>query len=113
MTYRRIIFSAALLAALAVSGCAPSPNGSLDTQTATPSPSCRVHQTTDPGPRYTAGSRADTGSVLEMMRYYTAHGSKPFCDGEDPTSADRRWMDLYAQLGGEGRRTPGPDTLVP
>ncbi|MBT2529361.1 hypothetical protein J7E91_29175 [Streptomyces sp. ISL-99] len=109
MNYRQIALRAALPTALALSGCAPSPSGSLDAQTATPSPECRVHQTEEPGARYTAGSRADTDSILEMMRYYTANGTKPFCDGKGATSTDRHWMDLYSKLGGERGRVPGHD----
>ncbi|MFE9249616.1 hypothetical protein [Streptomyces sp. NPDC007088] len=91
-----------LLSALAMAGCsAPSDDGRFDAQSASPSPTCRVHQKTEPGRRYTGGPRADTGAVLEMMRYYTAHGTKRFCDGRGPTATDREWTDLYARLGGE------------
>ncbi|MGR8007602.1 hypothetical protein [Streptomyces hypolithicus] len=91
--------AAALGLALGLSGCA-SRTGRLDVQPATPSPSCRVHQTKEPGGQYTAGPGADTGAVLEMMRYYAANAAKPFCDGAPATDADRRWTELYAELGG-------------
>ncbi|MEV0847260.1 hypothetical protein AB0J21_15570 [Streptomyces sp. NPDC049954] len=94
-----------LLSALTVAGCsASSGDGRFDAQSASPSPTCRVHQKAEPGRRYTGGSQADTGAVLEMMRYYTAHGTKRFCDGRGPTDTDRDWTDLYARLGGKKAR---------
>jgi len=29
--------------------------------------------------------------VLEVFRYYTENGSKPYCDGAGPTAIDKRW----------------------
>ncbi|MFJ4921664.1 hypothetical protein [Streptomyces sp. NPDC088725] len=112
MTYRRIISSVSLLAALALSGCAPSPGGSLDAQPGTPSPTCRVHQRNEPAAKYSAGSRADTRAVLELLRYYTANGTKSFCDGKAASRTDRRWSDLYTRLVGEHGNRPGRDTQV-
>ncbi|MEW1859794.1 MULTISPECIES: hypothetical protein [unclassified Streptomyces] len=89
-----------VFAAAALSACAGPTTGPLDAQTATPSPTCRVHQTKQPALPYTAGAHADTISVLQLMHYYTANGTKAFCDGKPPTDADRQWTDLYTRLGG-------------
>lgn len=101
---RRVLFPGVLvlLSALTAAGCsASSDDGRFDAQSASPSPTCRVHQKAEPGRQYTGGSQADTGAVLEMMRYYTAHGTKRFCDGGGPTATDRDWTNLYARLGGK------------
>ncbi|MCX5207860.1 hypothetical protein OG689_00740 [Kitasatospora sp. NBC_00240] len=92
---------ALLLALAALSGCAVSDDGSLDAQAGAAAPTCLVHQAKAPGSRYTASERADTKSVLERMRYYTANGTKDFCDGRPATGTDRRWTDLYTALGGD------------
>ncbi|MFD7989171.1 hypothetical protein ACFV4M_38130 [Kitasatospora indigofera] len=102
----------ALLLLAPLSGCGASDDGSLDTQAGAAAPTCLVHQSKAPGSRYTAGEHADTGSVLELMRYYTANGTKDFCDGRPATGTDRRWTELYTALGGDrahvatGARTP-------
>ncbi|MFD5520126.1 hypothetical protein [Streptomyces sp. NPDC127066] len=100
MARRPITHVAALLGAIALSGCGASADGRLDVQANDPTPVCRVHQKQPPGSRYTAGTKADTGAVLQMLRYYTANGTKAFCDGKPSTSTDRRWTDLYTTLGG-------------
>jgi hypothetical protein len=99
-----------LVACLLLGGCAGEQRGSLDAQPGTPSPTCLVHQTRRPGGDYTAGRDADTRSVLEMMRYYTVNGTKPYCDGEPPGSADRAWTDLYTSLGGDRSHVPSHPT---
>ncbi|MFJ1706579.1 hypothetical protein [Kitasatospora sp. NPDC088346] len=110
MTPHRTVPLAALLAVavIVLSGCAGPDTGSLDAQRATPSPTCLVHQTKQPGDHYTSGTGADTRSILEMMRYYTANGGKAYCDGKPPTTTDRRWTDLYTDLGGDPGHVPGP-----
>ncbi|WP_329492891.1 hypothetical protein [Kitasatospora herbaricolor] len=100
MNARHVPFAVLLLLA-ALSGCAASDDGSLDTQAGAAAPTCLVHQSKTPGSRYTAGDRADTGSVLQLMRYYTANGTKDFCDGRPATGTDHRWTDLYTALGGD------------
>ncbi|MFJ6836395.1 hypothetical protein [Streptomyces sp. NPDC091209] len=100
MACRPIAPVAALLGAIALSGCGTSADGRLDVQANDPTPVCRVHQKQPPGNRYTAGAKADTRAVLQMLRYYTANGTKAFCDGKPSTGTDRRWTDLYTALGG-------------
>ncbi|MGW2787576.1 hypothetical protein ACWC3X_41340 [Streptomyces populi] len=100
MARRLIAPVTALLGAIALGGCGTSADGRLDAQANDPTPVCRIHQKQLPGSRYTAGPKADTAAVLQMLRYYTANGAKAFCDGKPPTGTDRRWTDLYTALRG-------------
>ncbi|QKW18170.1 hypothetical protein HUT16_03030 [Kitasatospora sp. NA04385] len=93
--------AAGILPALLLAGCGAPDRGDLDTRPATPSPGCLVHQTREPAERYTAGREADTGAVLGVLRYYTANGRTPYCDGKQPTAADLAWQRLYTGLGGD------------
>ncbi len=61
---------------------------------------CMVHQTEEPGARYIDEQMRDTAEVLALMRYYTANGAKPFCDGASATAADTAWAQLYVDFGG-------------
>ncbi|RPE36440.1 hypothetical protein EDD38_4815 [Kitasatospora cineracea] len=38
------------------------------------------------------------------MRYCTANGRAPYCDGKPPTAADRARQQLYTRLGGDPAR---------
>ncbi|WP_279638399.1 hypothetical protein [Kitasatospora cineracea] len=42
--------------------------------------------------------------MLELMRYCTANGRTPYCDGKPPTAADRARQQLYTRLGGDPAR---------
>ncbi|MFI5533972.1 hypothetical protein ACIA8O_36085 [Kitasatospora sp. NPDC051853] len=90
-----------LLLALSTTACTADTDGRFDAHTATPSPTCIRHQSHDPGTDYTAGQQADPRAVLEMMRFYTANGTKAYCDNQPPTTTDQHWNDLYTQLGGD------------
>lgn len=105
MTHARIAVLC-LAATLATAGCA----GGTDDRKAADTPSfnaesgaeltCIAHQGRPPGAGYTAtGGNADTARILEMLRYYTTHGRKPYCDQQPPTDNDRRWAGLYVELG--------------
>ncbi|GAA2744276.1 hypothetical protein [Kitasatospora cinereorecta] len=98
----------ALVAAPLLAACGGAPSGSFDAQPGTPSPSCLQHQRQAPGIKYTGGEKSDPRAVLEMMRFYTANGTKAFCDGKPPTDTDRRWTELYAALGGDASHVPRP-----
>ncbi len=63
--------------------------------------SCMVHQPAAPGSRYTDPQRRDSAQVLTLLHYYTVNGSKPYCDGQPPSAADRRWAQLYVDLGAD------------
>jgi hypothetical protein len=62
---------------------------------------CMVHQPAPPGSRYTDPQRRDSAQVLTLLHYYTVNGSKPYCDGQPPSAADRRWAQLYVDLGAD------------
>ncbi|MDX8035429.1 hypothetical protein SK803_34920 [Lentzea sp. BCCO 10_0856] len=62
---------------------------------------CLRHQPQPPGPRYTDEAMRSTGEILSLLRYYTAHGRKPFCDGQAPTDTDKQWAQLYVTLGAD------------
>ena len=63
--------------------------------------SCMQHQTEPPGSRYTDPVRRNTAESLAVLRYYTAYGSKPYCDGASPTDTDRAWAEVYVQQGAD------------
>ncbi len=95
----------ALAAVLSTAACgSASHEGSFDAQPSTASPTCLAHQTATPGKRYTGGEDSDPMSVLELMRFYTANGTKAYCDGGPPTATDKRWTTLYVTLGGDPGR---------
>ncbi|MEV4561584.1 hypothetical protein AB0K51_32015 [Kitasatospora sp. NPDC049285] len=104
-----VLFLATVTAAL-LTGCGgPKADGSFDAQPGTPSPTCLQHQAQQPGSRYTGGQQSDPTAVLEMMRFYTANGTKAYCDGRPPADADLHWMRLYTDLGGDaGHVAPPP-----
>ncbi|MFF4345674.1 hypothetical protein ACFY00_37940 [Kitasatospora sp. NPDC001540] len=96
-------------AAALLTGCGGGgSDGSFDAQPGTPSPTCLQHQEQQPGSRYTGGERSDPTAVLEMMRFYTANGTKAYCDGRPPTDTDLRWMRLYTDLGGDAGHVAAP-----
>lgn len=70
---------------------------------------CMKHQPEAPGGRYTDPAQRDTAEVLTLMRYYTAHGAKAYCDGAPAGDADRQWGRAYLDLGG----TPAKIATLP
>lgn len=62
---------------------------------------CMSHQLEPPGSRYTDPERVDTAELLTVLRYYTAHGAKGYCDGAGPTDADRAWARFYVDQGAD------------
>lgn len=97
-----------LAAALTTAGCL----GGTDVRKTADTPSfnaesaaeltCIAHQGKPPGAGYSAtGGNADTARILDMLRYYTIHGRKPYCDQQPPTDNDRRWAGLYVELGAD------------
>lgn len=65
---------------------------------------CMTHQTEPPGNRYTDPELRNTGEVLRVLRYYTAHGAKGYCDRAGPTEADRTWAEFYVDQGADSSR---------
>ena len=62
---------------------------------------CLKHQTSAPGARYSDEGMRRSDEVLPLLRYYTAHGRKPFCDGAGTSRNDKAWADLYVRLGAD------------
>lgn len=96
---RRVII--ALTTVLAVA-CAsePAPGPRFDDESAREL-TCMKHQQEPPGTRYTDAALRRTDEILALLRYYTAHGAKPYCDGKGPTETDRRWAGIYVRLGAD------------
>lgn len=91
---------ALLVATLGTGGCADDGGPVFDNEGGREL-SCMQHQPEPPGSRYTDAERRNTAEQLAVLRYYTAYGSKPYCDGAAPTDADRAWAELYVQLGAD------------
>ncbi|MGH4024744.1 MAG: hypothetical protein ACRDRV_09180 [Pseudonocardiaceae bacterium] len=60
---------------------------------------CMKHQPVSPGARYTDPAMKNTAEVFGLLRYYTANGRKPYCDGAPPTEIDKQWAQLYVTQG--------------
>lgn len=66
--------------------------------------SCMTHQSEEPGAGYTDPELRETASNLALLRYYTAHGTKPYCDNAAASEADRAWAEIYVELGGTNEK---------
>lgn len=99
---RRWLGTAAVLAAAVAlsAGCGGGPDPVFDAEGGA-DVACMVHQAEPPGPRYTDPERRDSAQVFGVLRYYTAHGRKGYCDGAGPTEADRAWMRFYVEQGAD------------
>ena len=102
----RSLLPAATLVLLAGVGCSDDGGPRFDTEGGRDIP-CMTHQLEPPGSRYTDPERRNTAELLTVLRYYTAHGRKPYCDGAGPTDADRAWARLYVEQGA-GRSNVAP-----
>jgi hypothetical protein len=103
---RGVVVSALLLGAVATACAetAPDPGPRFDDETTSGAASdltCLKHQPQPPGTRYTDDTHRRTGETLALLRYYTANGAKPYCDGAGPTDIDRQWVDIYVRLGAD------------
>lgn len=95
------------LAAAVLAGCSSEPDpGPVFDSEAGAAVTCLVHQSGEPGAAYTDRAQRDTGRVLAMMRYYTAYGALPFCDGAPAGDSDRAWAQAYLDLGGTAEKVP-------
>ncbi|XVV05994.1 hypothetical protein ACQPW3_11655 [Actinosynnema sp. CA-248983] len=97
---RLIVLCAVLVGCSAVEPAPPDPGPVFDNEGAA-DVSCLQHQPQPPGARYTDDRIRRTDEVLPVLRYYTAHGRKPFCDGKPPSPTDRSWAELYVRLGAD------------
>ena len=62
---------------------------------------CMKHQPAPPAADYTDEDGGPTDEVLPVLRYYTAHGKKAYCDGTGPNDADKAWAAVYVDLGAD------------
>jgi hypothetical protein len=62
---------------------------------------CMKHQPAPPAADYTDEDGGPTPEVLPVLRYYTAHGKKAYCDGTGPNDADKAWAAVYVDLGAD------------
>ena len=60
---------------------------------------CMAHQLHKPTADYTGGEKARTELVLRMLKYYSANGTKDYCDHKHSSTTDRAWANLYVRLG--------------
>lgn len=95
------LFAVACSGSSASGGSAAEDPGPLFDSEGGRSVACMVHQRTPPGSRYTEPGRRDSAQVLTLLHYYTVNGSKPYCDGQPPSVVDRRWAQLYVDLGAD------------
>ncbi|CCH32697.1 hypothetical protein ABZ816_37350 [Actinosynnema sp. NPDC047251] len=96
-----------LSTAVLLTACStPDPGPVFDTEGAADI-TCLKHQPTPPGPRYSDDTLRRTDETLPLLRYYTAHGRKPFCDGQPPTGTDQQWARTYVQLGADRANVAG------
>jgi hypothetical protein len=102
---RRAVLTALLFGAVTACGVdAPDPGPRFDDETTGGTVrdlTCMKHQAQPPGARYTDDTTRRTDETLALLRYYTANGAKPYCDGAGPTGIDRQWVDIYVSLGAD------------
>jgi hypothetical protein len=99
---RSAVLTTLLLGAVACTAPAADPGPRFDDETmggVVRELDCMKHQPQPPGTRYTDNRTRRTGETLALLRYYTANGAKPYCDGNGPTAIDRQWADIYVHLG--------------
>jgi len=89
-----------LLALTACTARAAEPGPVFDNE-ANADVSCLKHQASAPGARYSDEGERRSDEVLPLLRYYTAHGRKQFCDGQGASQNDKAWAQLYVRLGAD------------
>jgi hypothetical protein len=95
-----------LLVTAAMAGCGGPEGGPVFDNEGGRPVECMAHQQEPPGSRYldTQSPEFDTADLFAVLRYYTANGTKPFCDGAPATDADRAWAELYVGQTGARER---------
>jgi hypothetical protein len=96
---RRAVVATGLL--LILTGCSPSPPGPgpLFDNEGGVALTCMKHQPALPGTRYTDLALRNTVEILNVLRYYTANGNKPYCDRNPATGIDKEWAKFYLAQG--------------
>ena len=91
-----------LLAALLLVGCTV--GGPQEGMFALPEADvvdCQEHQEVVPSEAYAGDESSDTVAMLDLLRYWTANGDKPYCDGEPATETDQLWAETVDRLRGD------------
>lgn len=96
MHTRTRLLPALAFALLAATGCADD-GGPVFSNEGGRQITCMRHQPEPPGSRYTDMQRRNTAELFAVLRYYTANGTKPFCDKAPATEADRAWAEFYVR----------------
>jgi hypothetical protein len=95
---RLVVLYALLLAACGTSQAEPGPLFDDEGRTEL---TCLKHQAAPPGDRYSDEGMRNSAEVLNLLRYYTANGRKPYCDGAGASAEDKAWGELYVRLGAD------------
>ncbi len=61
---------------------------------------CQEHQPEEPSDAYAGDAGSDTVAMLDLLRYWTENGDKPYCDGEPATETDLLWQETVVRLQG-------------
>lgn len=85
-----------IVTTLIVAGGCGSSGGSFEAGAATAPLTCMRHQKNTPAKSFAD----DTARTFTLLRYYTANGSRPYCDHRPATGTDKAWARLYAKLSG-------------
>lgn len=99
MGRRSCFLASTVVTLLAVAGCGSDDGGPRFNAEGGGDIACMTHQDEPPGSRYTDLARRNTGEILQVLRYYTAHGLKGYCDRAGPNAADRAWAQFYLAQG--------------
>lgn len=70
---------------------------------------CLQHQRRSPTAAYDPKQAANSVPLLTVLAYYTANGTKPYCDGKAPSSVDGQWLALYTASGADPAHIKRPD----
>jgi len=70
---------------------------------------CLQHQRRSPTAAYDPKQAANSVPLLTVLAYYTANGTKPYCDGKAPSSVDGQWLALYTASGADPTHIKRPD----
>lgn len=96
---RRLVALCALLAAAC--GTSQAEPGPVFDDEGRTELTCLKHQTAPPGARYSDEGMRNSAEALNLLRYYTANGRKPYCDGAGASADDKTWGELYVELGAD------------
>ena len=92
-------------------GISSSDDGRFNTEGLVSLP-CATHQQAPPGKADTDTDKANLGLRLQVLRWHTLNTGVSYCDGQGPTSTDKKWAALVVSLGGS-RSSVAPSSTHP